>query len=129
MKSKIHFASYAFLALCLFNCIFIMQIFFRVYLPSLTAEQWILVLANGVLFILSLFVIERKEPRHHSKDELTMFQFLFALLLCITIIFLLLLLILEPIAFMIFMPFEFFVVAFYIGIYFLLSRHILPTKK
>lgn len=129
MRPKAHVASYAFLTLAFLNSLFILQIFFRLSLRALTAEQWVLVIGNILLFCLSLATIERKEPLHHSRNELTLFQFLFSLNLIISLFFLVVLLLQYPTAFMIFMPFEFFVLAFYVGIYFLLSRHILPTRK
>jgi len=120
------FLMYLFLTLTLFNALFLMQLLFG-YLPMLTlAEQWVVVGLIFFLLIFGIINIERKKGIHFSRHELSLFQILFFLFLTIHGALLLLLLVIKPIVFLIFMPFEFFVIAYLVGYYFLLVRHIIP---
>lgn len=122
------FISYMFLVLVLFNSLFVLQTQ-NDFLPLLlSAGQWILIVGNFVLLFVSFFTVERKEAKHFSYHEATIFQLLFFILMIATAVMLLLLLLQAPLSFMIFMPFEFFIIAFYVGFYFLLTRYIFPLK-
>jgi len=125
---KHSFLSYLFLALVLFNALFVLQTQ-NEFLPLLlSAGQWVLISGNFVLLVASFFVVDRKEPRHFSYHEATIFQLLYFILMIATAVMMLLLLLRAPIHFMIFMPFEFFIISFFVGYYFLITRYILPLK-
>jgi|GEM_PF-4413201 len=123
------FLAYFFLVLILCNVIFLFQAqisFFPLVLTS--AFQWILIAGNFILLFVAFFSIDRKGQKHFSYHDATVFQLLYFILLIATAVMLLLLMLQQPIYFMIFMPFEFFLVGFYVGFYFLLTRYVFPLK-
>lgn len=125
---RITFLTYFFLTLVLFNALFLFQTQTEFSAMLLDYGQWLLIAGNFILLITALFSVDRKERKHFSYHDATVFQLLFFILMICSSVMLLLLLLREPIYFMIFMPFEFFLIAFYVGFYFLLTRHIFPLK-
>jgi hypothetical protein len=117
-----------FLALVFFNILFLLLIFLNFFPSIANVAQWVLAIANFILLTVGITFVERKSPEHHSPHELTIFQMLFSICITATIVILLLMLIMQPIPFLIFMPFEFFLLAFYMGFYFFLTRHIFPIR-
>lgn len=130
MKNWIYnFLTYLALALIFFNALLLLQLVMGWYPTFASAEQWILILGNFLLLATALFTINRKKPKHFSSSELSLFQLLFFIILSTHAVLLLILLIAKPILFIIYAPFEFFLIAFYIGYYFLLTRHVFPIKR
>lgn len=112
--------------LLLCNLVFIGSALINAPVALVTALQWILVIANVLMLIIGSSVILRKHPKHFSQKQVTTFQVVFFVLFALSFALLIVLLAVQPIFFMVFMPFEFFILAFYIGWYFFLARHILP---
>ncbi|PIS41932.1 MAG: hypothetical protein COT25_00425 [Candidatus Kerfeldbacteria bacterium CG08_land_8_20_14_0_20_42_7] len=125
---RITFLTYFFLTLVLCNSLFLFQTQTKFFSALLDYGQWLLIAGNFILLITALFSVDRKNQKHFSYHDATVFQLLFFIMMICSSVMLLLLLLREPIYFMIFMPFEFFLVAFYIGFYFLLTRHVFPLK-
>ena len=100
-----------------------------IILPTelLTILQWILVSTNIILLCIGVSLIHRKKPKHFTHGQVTTFQCIFFILYALTIALLCMLILAHPIQFMIVMPFEFFMLAFYMGWYFFLARHVLPV--
>ena len=122
------FLIYMFLVLVLFNALFVLQTQYEFFPLLLSAGQWVLIAGNFILLFTSFLTIDRKEPHHFSYHEATVFQLLYFILMIATAVMMLILLLQAPIYFMIFMPFEFFIISFYVGYYFLVTRYILPLK-
>lgn len=121
--------AYLHLTLSLFNAFFIFQILLGFLFGWYATEQWIIVLGNFVLIFTGVIAIERKHADHFSPGEATIYQFIFFILGMASAVGLLILLIAEPKAFMNFMPFEFFVLAFMVAFYFFVTRFIFPHKR
>lgn len=121
-------AAYFHLALVTFNTFFVFQMLLSLLTQWFAAEQWALTIGNFVLIIFGFLSLKRKTAEHFAKDEATIYQFLFFTLFAASGIGIAVLLISNPITFLIFMPFEFFIMLFFIAYYFLLTRYILPHK-
>lgn len=112
--------------LLLCNLVFIGAILMNAPVALVTALQWVLVIANVLMLIIGTSIISRKHPKHFSQKQMTTFQVMFFILFALSFALLIVLLVVQPIFFMVFMPFEFFILAFYVGWYFFLARHVLP---